>query len=145
MKRRDRRAREARAAAEGGGPRRLLARWTEWDTRAFARGASIAGVSLVLVGLVTAASDEGGLGWGVRAGRTRTLEEMAPVTLAAADPMNLVGVVIPGESPACIAGNTVTLPLPLRVSAVTETVVAEIAVTGTFGWDRPALEGGARA
>jgi hypothetical protein len=53
--------------------------WTDWDTRAFARGGSIAAVSLFLVGVVTAASDEGGLGWGVRAGRTLPL---APVCAA---------------------------------------------------------------
>jgi hypothetical protein len=53
--------------------------WTEWDTRAFARGALTAAVALALVGVVTAASDEGGLGWGVRAGRTLPL---APVCAA---------------------------------------------------------------
>jgi ATP-dependent Lhr-like helicase len=77
----------------------------------------------------------------LRAGRTRTLQEMPAVTIAAADPMNLVGVVIPGESPACIAGNTVTLPLP--PSAAEETVVAEMPVAGVFAWK--AAEGGALA
>lgn len=48
----------------------------------------------------------------LRAGRSRTLESMPPVTFAAADPSNLIGVVIPGDRPASIAGNTVTLPLP---------------------------------
>ena len=56
-----------------------LARWTEWDTRAFARGAAIAALTLALVAVVTAASDEGGLAWGVRAGRTLPL---APVCSA---------------------------------------------------------------
>lgn len=46
----------------------------------------------------------------LRMNRARRLEEMAPLTMAAADPMNLVGIVIPGERPASIAGNTVTLP-----------------------------------
>jgi hypothetical protein len=55
------------------------AHWTEWDTRAFARGSAIAALTLVLVAVVTAASDEGGLGWGVRAGRTLPL---APVCAA---------------------------------------------------------------
>lgn len=77
----------------------------------------------------------------LRAGRTRTLQEMPAVMIAAADPMNLVGVVIPGESPACIAGNTVTLPLP--PSAAEETVVAEMPVAGVFAWK--AAEGGALA
>jgi hypothetical protein len=57
----------------------LLPHWTEWDTRAFARGAATAALALVLVGVVTAASDEGGLPWGVRAGRTLPL---APVCAA---------------------------------------------------------------
>ncbi|HEX4007659.1 MAG TPA: DEAD/DEAH box helicase [Acidobacteriaceae bacterium] len=77
----------------------------------------------------------------LRAGRTRTLQEMPPVTVAAADPMNLVGVVIPGESPACIAGNTVTLPLPQTEAEA----VVELPVAGAFAFDRPALEGGALA
>jgi hypothetical protein len=57
----------------------VLARWTEWDARTFARGAAIASLALALVAVVTAASDEGGLGWGVRAGRTLPL---APVCSA---------------------------------------------------------------
>lgn len=53
--------------------------WTEWDTRAFARGWAIAALALGLVAVVTAASDEGSLAWGVRAGRTLPL---APVCSA---------------------------------------------------------------
>jgi len=56
-----------------------LPRWTEWDRGAFARGAAIAALTLGLVAVVTAASDEGGLAWGVRAGRTLPL---APVCAA---------------------------------------------------------------
>jgi hypothetical protein len=56
-----------------------ISRWTEWDTGAFARGAAIAALTLGLVAVVTAASDEGGLAWGVRAGRTLPL---APVCAA---------------------------------------------------------------
>ncbi len=56
-----------------------LRRWTEWDTRAFARGWAIAALTLGLVAVVTAASDEGGLAWGVRAGRTLPV---APVCAA---------------------------------------------------------------
>jgi hypothetical protein len=52
---------------------------TEWDARAFARGAALAALALVLAGVVTAASDEGGLAWGARAGRTLPL---APVCAA---------------------------------------------------------------
>ena len=57
----------------------VLAHWTEWDARTFARGAMIAALTLALVAVVTAASDEGGLAWGVRAGRTLPL---APVCSA---------------------------------------------------------------
>ena len=53
--------------------------WTAWDARTFARGAGAALVTLLLVGVVTAASDEGGLGWGIRAGRALPL---APVCAA---------------------------------------------------------------
>ncbi len=78
----------------------------------------------------------------LRAGRTRTLEEMPPLTMAAADPMNLVGVVIPGESPACIAGNTVTFPLP---ETKAEPQIAEMPVAGAFAWGAQKAEGGALA
>jgi ATP-dependent Lhr-like helicase len=78
----------------------------------------------------------------LRANRTRTLAEMAPLTMAAADPMNLVGVVIPGERTAAIAGNTVTLPLPESEAAV---AVAEMPVETAFRWGAPAVEGEAIA
>ena len=78
----------------------------------------------------------------LRANRTRTLADMAPLTMAAADPMNLVGVVIPGERTASIAGNTVTLPLaPSEVEAA----VVEMPLPGRFAFDSPQLEGGAIA
>jgi ATP-dependent Lhr-like helicase len=38
--------------------------------------------------------------------------EPQPVTFAAADPMNLVGIVIPGEREASVPGRTVTYPVP---------------------------------
>lgn len=76
----------------------------------------------------------------LRAGRRRTLEEMLPITLAAADPMNLVGVVIPGERTAAIAGNTVTLPL---AQAAPEPAVLDMPVPGQFAWE--IAEGGAIA
>jgi hypothetical protein len=46
---------------------------TAWDLRAFARALSLAGLLLVLAWLVTAATDEGGVAWGVRAGRALPL------------------------------------------------------------------------
>ena len=78
----------------------------------------------------------------LRANRARTLADMRPLTIAAADPMNLVGVVIPGERPASIAGNTVTLPLPLTEA---ETAVIEMPSPQTFAFGEAPLEGGALA
>ncbi|MGB7171306.1 MAG: hypothetical protein WBD32_20045, partial [Acidobacteriaceae bacterium] len=59
-----------------------------------------------------------------------------------ADPMNLVGVVIPGERTPSIAGNTVTLPLP---AAAPEPAVLEMPVPGAFTFEAPEVEGGALA
>ncbi len=78
----------------------------------------------------------------LRANRTRTLADMPPLTVAAADPMNLVGVVIPGERPACVPGNTVTLPLPDQVP---EAAVVEIPLPTAFAWGTREAEGGAIA
>jgi ATP-dependent Lhr-like helicase len=79
----------------------------------------------------------------LRANRTRTLADMPPLTIAAADPMNLVGIVIPGERSASIAGNTVTLPLP---PGDAETVaVLEMPGLQTFAFGDAPLEGGALA
>jgi hypothetical protein len=46
---------------------------TQWDARVLARSAAVAVLSLGLAWLVTAATDEGGVSWGERAGRTLTL------------------------------------------------------------------------
>jgi ATP-dependent helicase Lhr and Lhr-like helicase len=72
----------------------------------------------------------------MRCGRIamRTLADMPPLTMAAADPMNLVGIVIPGERTASIAGNTVTLPLPPTEA---EAVVVEMPVARGFAFDVP--------
>ncbi len=78
----------------------------------------------------------------LRANRTRTLADMPPLTLSAADPMNLVGIVVPGERPASIAGNTVTLPLPPTEA---ETVVIEMPAPQSFAFGAPPLEGDALA
>jgi len=47
--------------------------WTAWDTQVFARAAGAAAATLVLAWLVTAATDEGGVPWGERVGRTLPL------------------------------------------------------------------------
>ncbi len=46
----------------------------------------------------------------LRERRKRNAMESPEVTCAAADPMNLIGIVIPGERPPCIPGRTVTYP-----------------------------------
>ncbi len=48
-------------------------RITHWDAVVFARAAAVAALALVLAWLVTAATDEGGVAWGERAGRTLPL------------------------------------------------------------------------
>jgi ATP-dependent Lhr-like helicase len=78
----------------------------------------------------------------LRSNRTRTLADMPPLTMAAADPMNLVGIVIPGERTASIAGNTVTLPLP---PSEAEAAIVEIPLPGSFAFDKLPLQGGAIA
>jgi hypothetical protein len=55
-------------------------RWTSWDFRIFWRAAGSALATLVLAWLVTAATDEGGVPWGERTGRTLPL---APLCAAA--------------------------------------------------------------
>jgi len=70
--------------------------------------------------------------------------ELVPVTYAAADPMNLVGIVIPGEREASVPGRTVTYP----VAAVAEESPAAEAVTvaqDLFAFGQMPLEGGALA
>jgi hypothetical protein len=48
-------------------------RVTRWDAVVFARAAVVAGLALALAWLITAATDEGGVPWGARAGRTLPL------------------------------------------------------------------------
>lgn len=45
-------------------------RVTRWDTAVFLRAALVAGLALALAWLITAVTDEGGVAWGERAGRT---------------------------------------------------------------------------
>jgi hypothetical protein len=47
--------------------------WTRWDARVLVRAALVATLALAVAWLVTAATDEGGVGWGERAGRTLPL------------------------------------------------------------------------
>ena len=71
-----------------------------------------------------------------------------PVTCAAADPMNLIGIVIPGERPACIPGRTVTYPFvaPDESESVREEAVSVPAIAGSlFSTQTSAMEGDALA
>lgn len=54
-------------------------RWTRWDARVAARSLALAAIALAVAWLVTATTDEGGVAWGVRAGRTLPI---APVCAA---------------------------------------------------------------
>jgi hypothetical protein len=56
--------------------------------------------------------------------------------------MNLVGIIIPGERPASIAGNTVTLPL---AEGAPQASVVEMPVAGAFAFEPELAEGGALA
>jgi hypothetical protein len=51
----------------------LRVTWTRWDGRQLVRAALVAALAVALAWLVTAATDEGGLGWRERAGRTLPL------------------------------------------------------------------------
>jgi hypothetical protein len=52
---------------------RAASAWTAWDTQVFGRAAGAAAATLVLTWLVTAATDEGGVPWSERVGRTLPL------------------------------------------------------------------------
>jgi hypothetical protein len=56
-----------------------LPRVSRWDAVVFVRAAALAGVALTLAWLITAVTDEGGVPWGERAGRTLPL---APICAA---------------------------------------------------------------
>ncbi len=58
--------------------------WTEWDTRNLGRAVGAAAAALVLTWLVTAATDEGGVPWGERVGRTLPLAPLCAALGASA-------------------------------------------------------------
>ena len=116
--------------------RELVAVYRRLEARGLVRGgrfvSSFSGEQFALPGAADA----------LRAGRNRTLAEMPPLTMAAADPMNLVGVVIPGERVSAIAGNTVSLPV---AEALAEAAVVEAPASRAFAWEPAEREGGALA
>src|ERR1700722_19834927 len=69
--------------------------WTVWDTRQLARAALAATLALGLSWLVTAATDEGSVAWGERAGRTLPL---APLCAAVGAWVALAPVMARGET-----------------------------------------------
>lgn len=104
--------------------------WTAWDRSTFARGCAIALATLALGFVVTAASDEGGLAWGVRAGRALPL---APVCAAVGAWLALapgrargedVALAAIGRSPwgrhaaAVLGGGVVALAAAIAIAAV---------------------------
>jgi ATP-dependent helicase Lhr and Lhr-like helicase len=70
--------------------------------------------------------------------------ELTPLTYAAADPMNLIGIVIPGERESSVPGKTVTYPVPDSVADSTESEEAPV-VADLFALGTAAVEGGALA
>jgi ATP-dependent Lhr-like helicase len=80
--------------------------------------------------------------------RKRDPFQSAQVTCAAADPMNLIGVVIPGERPPCIPGKTVTYPFTTSAQSESgggETQSASPIPAGLFAPQSSAMEGEALA
>lgn len=75
--------------------------------------------------------------------RLKDAGQRAPITFAAADPMNLVAVVIPGERVACIPGKTVTYPLPAAPASTA--VPDETPIASRLFALPPTIEGGALA
>jgi hypothetical protein len=69
--------------------------WTAWDARLFGRSAGLAAASFALGWLVTAATDEGGVAWAERLGRTLPL---APLCAALGASMALGPVRSRGEA-----------------------------------------------
>ena len=69
--------------------------------------------------------------------------DLTPVTCAAADPMNLIGIVIPGERPPSVPGKTVTYPFitettPDRTDEAAEGIAIPV---GLFAARRSSVEG----
>jgi ATP-dependent helicase Lhr and Lhr-like helicase len=70
--------------------------------------------------------------------------ELAPLTFAAADPMNLIGIVIPGERAPSVPGKTVTYPVPAKQERPELSEDAGVA-GDLFAFGPSPLEGGALA
>ncbi|HEY8041174.1 MAG TPA: hypothetical protein VIF15_15310 [Polyangiaceae bacterium] len=132
-------------------PARLARAPTRWDGRLFARAAVVAALALAVGWLVTAATDEGGIGWGERAGRTLPL---TPVCAAIGAWVALAPVRARGEAralaalgrsraqiaAAAVAGAAlVALAAALAIGALVRVDVAGFFPTATrasaWGWE----------
>jgi hypothetical protein len=112
--------------------------WTRWDMRILARAALVAGVALGLAWLVTAATDEGGISWGERAGRTLPLTPACAAIGAwvALAPVRLRGEALAlaalGRSPAQVAAAAVAGGALVAMVAAASIGFAPVDITAFF-------------
>jgi hypothetical protein len=113
--------------------------WTPWDARQLGRAATAAALALGVAWLVTAATDEGGVAWGARAGRTLPLTPICAAVGAwvALAPVRSRGEALAlaamGRSPAQIAAAAVAGgALVALVAAVVLGIVRAVDVSGFF-------------
>lgn len=117
----------------------MSAAWTRWDSRQLVRAVLAAALALTLAWLVTAATDEGGVAWGERAGRTLPLTPLCAAVGAwiALAPVRSRGDVLAlqalGRSPAQIAAGAVAGgALVAVVAAVALGALRGVDVAGFF-------------
>jgi hypothetical protein len=112
--------------------------WTRWDARVLMRAAVVAGVALGVAWLVTAATDEGGVSWAERAGRTLPLTPACAAIGAwvALAPVRLRGEALAlsalGRSPAQVAAAAVAGGALIAQVAAAAIGVAAVDVTAFF-------------
>jgi hypothetical protein len=111
---------------------------TAWDARAFARALALAALALLLAWLVTAATDEGGVPWGTRAGRALPLTPVCAALgawLALAPGRargDLLGLAALGRAPWQVGGAAVGGGAALALAA--SLVVAAVPATDVSGF-----------
>lgn len=113
--------------------------WTPWDSRQLGRAAVVSALALGVAWLVTAATDEGGVAWGARAGRTLPLTPLCAavgvwIVLA---PVRSRGEAVAlqamGRSPAqIVAASVAGGALVALAAAVLLGTVGAVDVTGFF-------------
>ncbi|HEY1691083.1 MAG TPA: hypothetical protein VGG39_02920 [Polyangiaceae bacterium] len=107
---------------------------TPWDTRLFARAAAAAVVALALAWLVTTATDEGGVAWGERAGRTLPLAPLCAAVgaWAALAPVRARGEVVALEA---LGRSTAQIAAAAVCGAAAVAVLAAAAIAGLHAVD----------